>query len=105
MILRPSERSILATAVLIAIAGYLVLWLCVKPSVFARSRSDFGTFYRAGSMVLRGDGHQVYDLAAEGKYDDALGTGAVDTEGNSVSLPFVFAPFSLAVYAPLALLP
>jgi hypothetical protein len=92
-------------AVLIAIAGYLALWMCVKPSVFRHSKSDFGTFFRAGRMVLAGAGPCVYDLAAESRYDDALGTKSVDTEGSSVSLPFVFAPFALIFYAPLALLP
>jgi hypothetical protein len=105
MIPRTTEQRIIAAAVLIAIAGYLVLWLCIKPSVFARSRSDFGTFYRAGTMVLSGDGARVYDLSAEHQYDAALGTRSVDAEGNSVSLPFVFAPFALAFCAPLALLP
>ena len=102
---RGSEWTILAGAVLIAIAGYLVLWFGIKPSVFHRSRTDFGTFYRAGRMVLAGDGPCVYDLVAEGRYDNTLGTTAVDAEGRSVSLPFVFAPFTLALYALLALLP
>ncbi len=102
MIRRP---CIVAAAFLLAIAGDLLLWVYAKPSVFAHSRSDFGTFYRAGSMVLAGDGPCVYNLAAERRYDDALGTKAVDVEGHSVSLAFVFAPFSLAIYAPLALLP
>lgn len=105
MIRRATEQRILAAVILIAIAGYLVLWLCVRPSVFARSRSDFGTFYRAGTMVLSGDGSRVYDLSAEQQYDAALGTRSVDAQGNSVSLPFVFAPFALAIYAPLAALP
>jgi hypothetical protein len=101
----PTERRIVAVAVLIAIAGYLALWTCVKPSVFRHSKSDFGTFFRAGSMVLAGDGPCVYDLAAESRYDGALGTKSVDAEGSSVSLPFVFAPFALIFYAPFALLP
>lgn len=100
-----SERKALAIAAAIAITGYFLLWLCVKPAVFKHSKSDFGTFYRAGRMVLAGDGSRVYDLAAEAQYDDALGTRAVDAEGNTVSLPFVFAPFALAIYTPLALLP
>jgi hypothetical protein len=100
-----TERKVLATAAAIAIAGYLVLWLCVEPAVFRHSKSDFGTFYRAGRMVLAGDGQRVYDLQAESQYDDTLGTRPVDAEGNPVSLPFVFAPFALAIYTPLALLP
>jgi hypothetical protein len=100
-----TERKVLATAVAFAIAGYLTLWLCVKPAVFRHSKSDFGTFYRAGRMVLAGDGQSVYDLRAESQYDDALGTRSVDAQGNTVSLPFVFAPFALAIYTPLALLP
>jgi hypothetical protein len=100
-----TARGLVAVAVLIAIAGYLVLSICVKPSVFRHSKSDFGTFYRAGRMVLAGAGPCVYDLAAESRYDDALGTKSVDAEGSSVSLPFVFAPFALTFYAPLALLP
>jgi Glycosyltransferase family 87 len=98
-------RTVIAAAVLIAIMGYLFVGLRVAPSVFARSKNDFACFYRAGRMVVAGEGFRVYELPAEREYDDALGTKTVGADGKSVSLPFVFAPFTLLLFAPLAELP
>jgi hypothetical protein len=95
-------RTVIAAAILIAIVGYLFLNLRVVPSVFARSKNDFACFYRAGRMVVTGEGYRVYELSAEREYDDALGTKSVGADGKAVSLPFVFAPFTLVLFAPLA---
>ena len=103
---RPTKtQTILASAALVAFAGYMLLWFAVKPRALAHSTTDFSCFYRAGSMVRAGQGHNVYDLTSEQEFDNALGTVSVDADGNRVSLPFVFAPFTLALFMPLATLP
>jgi hypothetical protein len=56
-------------------------------------------------MVLSGGGAQVYDLAAEQRFDTALASEVLRPGQSLASLPFVFAPFSLLVLAPLAALP
>jgi len=56
-------------------------------------------------MVAGGDGARVYDLDAERSYDQALGTEVEDGRQRKLSLPFVFAPFVLALFLPLAALP
>ena len=89
---------------LISITAYAFLWLDLRPRVFASSNADFACFYRAGRMAVNGDGSRVYDLAAERAYDRALGTSTTDERGQSVSLPFVFAPFALPLFAALSML-
>lgn len=98
-------RAVIAGSFLLAFTGYLLFWFCLKPVTFPQSKSDFGCFYRAGKMILAGDGRNVYDLPAERRYDELLGTKSMEGNGKPVSLPFVFAPFVLAVFAPLAALP
>jgi hypothetical protein len=92
-------------AAAIALVGYALIWAGFKPMVFAGVKTDFSCFYRAGRMVVAGDGRLVYDLPAQAGYDARLGTRFVDGAGNTFSLPFVFPPYTLAVFAPLAYLP
>ena len=56
-------------------------------------------------MVIAGDGARVYDLTAQREYDQRLGTSFVDGQGRRFSLPFVFPPYALALFAPLSRLP
>lgn len=102
------RRSRIRTSILLpamaAIVGYALIWVWLKPAVFSAKASDFSCFYRAGRMVIAGDGAHVYDLAAQREYDQRLGTGAVD-QGHQFSLPFVFPPYTLAMFAPLSYLP
>ena len=91
-------------ALAFTIAGYALLWICLKPAAFVERNSDFGCFYRAGRMVLAGEGAQAYDLHAEQRFDAQMGMRTFDGEGRFVSLPFLFAPFSLAWFALLACL-
>ena len=91
--------------VMVALGCYSLCWSGLKPKVFSGVQADFSCFYRAGRMVLAGDGTRVYDLNAERLYDARLKTSFVDSGGHSFSLPFVFAPFVLVVFAPLSLLP
>ena len=99
------RRLAILLAAALAVLGYMIIWTRFKPVVFANTHSDFSCFYRAGRMVIEGDASRVYDLAAERQFDRRLGTNFVDGKGESFSLPFVFPPYSLAVFAPLACLP
>lgn len=99
------QHSALLAAILLAVAGYSLIWGCFKPLVFGGVKADFSCFYRAGRMVLAGDGAQVYNLNAERYYDARLNTAFVDAAGHRFSLPFVFAPFVLLLFAPLSRLP
>jgi hypothetical protein len=92
-------------AIVLAMAGYVLLWSGFKPVVFSGVKADFSCFYRAGRMVAVGDGAQVYDLAAQSRYDRGLGSEFVDGSGRRFSLPFVFPPYALAVLAPMSRLP
>lgn len=98
-------RPFVLLAVAIAIASYALIWVWFKPIVFHRTESDFSCFYRAGRMVTAGDGARVYDLARQREYDQRLGTTFVDGQGHRFSLPFVFPPYALALFAPLSCLP
>jgi Glycosyltransferase family 87 len=95
----------LLLAVAVAVICYGAIWGCFKPQVFSGVKADFSCFYRAGRMVVSGDAARVYDLHAERQYDSQLHTSFVDAAGHSFSLPFVFAPFVLLLFAPLSLLP
>ncbi len=101
---RPGSRTVVWIALLVAAAGYGIIWHGLTPAIFSHSKSDFSCFYRAGQMVLAGDGARVYDLPTEREYDHELGTQAVSVGGDVFSLPFVFPPFALAIFAPLACL-
>ena len=98
------RRALLLLAAAVAIAGYAAIWLWFQPIVFSTTQTDFACFHRAGRMVMAGDGARVYDLAAQREYDQRLGTSFV-LQGRQFSLPFVFPPYTLALFAPLSLLP
>lgn len=91
-------------ALVIVLVGYVMVWTTLRPATFAGRNTDFGCFYRAGRMVLAGEGARVYDLKAEHDFDKELGMQSFDGAGYFVSLPFMFAPFSLACFTPLACL-
>lgn len=92
-------------AAAVVMATYVLLWTCVRPAAFPHRNSDFGCFYRAGRMVLSDSGANIYDLRDQQRFDEQLGMQSFDASGRFVSLPFVFAPFSLVWFAPLASLP
>jgi alpha-1,2-mannosyltransferase len=100
----PSRASVLLAAAA-AIVSYGLIWACFKPMLFSASKSDFSCFYRAGRMVIAGDRGRVYDLDAQRAYDQRLGTGFINAQGRQFSLPFVFPPYALALFAPLSCLP
>ncbi len=99
------NRAGLLLAIILTMIGYGLIWVCFKPLVFAGVKTDFSCFYRAGRMVVSGDGARVYDLNAERRYDARLNTQFVEAKGHSPALPFVFAPFVLLLFAPLSRLP
>ena len=102
---RSHSRISILLAAAAAILSYALIWFWFKPMVFCATKSDFSCFYRAGRMVIAGDGARVYDLAAQRDYDRRLGTSFVDGQGRQFSLPFVFPPYALALFAPLSRLP
>ena len=102
--LEPHGRALILLAAAVAIACYAAIWLWFQPIVFSTTKTDFSCFYRAGRMVMASDGARVYDLAAQREYDQRLGTSFV-LEGRQFSLPFVFPPYTLALFAPLSRLP
>jgi hypothetical protein len=93
----------LALTLLAAMACYAGIFLWVKPRLF-HGNADFACFYRAGRMVLAGEGARIYDLAAEKVSDERWRSEFVQRGQDFHSLPFVFPPFSLALFAPLACL-
>lgn len=99
------SRTPILIAAAVAILSYTLIWLYFKPIVFSTTKSDFSCFYRAGRMVIAGDGTRVYDLDAQRQYDKRLGTSFIDGQGREFSLPFVFPPYTLALFAPLSCLP
>lgn len=102
---RVQNRLVILLTAALAVFCYGLIWICFKPIVFSGQKSDFACFYRAGRMVVAGEGSQVYDLEAERRYDQQLSTSFVDVHGHWFSLPFVFPPYSLALFAVLSCLP
>jgi len=100
-----NTRIPIYAAAVAAIVAYVFIWTWFKPIVFSTTKSDFSCFYRAGRMVIAGDGAKIYDLEAQLAYDQRLGTTFVDGQGQQFSLPFVFPPYTLALFAPLSCLP
>src|SRR3982751_797758 len=86
-------------AALLATGLYLLSYFWLAPRIFWAA-PDFACFYRAGRMVLSGAGAQVYDLAAQQRFDDVLAPEVLRPGQHPTSLPFVFAPASLLVLAP-----
>jgi len=88
----------------IAIGCYALIFCELRPRVFW-ANPDFAGFYRAGRMVLAGDGRQVYDLASQRAYDHKLQASLLRPGQRMVTLPFLFAPYTLLLFAPIARLP
>lgn len=63
--------------------------------------SDFSCFYSAGKMVNSGNGTRIYDYEAQAEAQKPF-FGVVGT--HRFVLPFIFLPFVLVIFAPLALL-
>ena len=73
-----------------------------SPEVYNPYLDDFTVFYAAGSLARDGAGEDVYDVAAiHEKEAEVAGQDPRDT----VELPFFGPPFTLGVFAGLALLP
>jgi len=96
----PSKRGkILLFLVLALVVAYWTgIFVSLEPGILI-GVSDFSGFYAAGKMVLTGHSSQVYDYRAEVEAQRPF-----VVEGRSPVLPFVFAPYSLALFAPLATL-
>jgi hypothetical protein len=62
--------------------------------------SDFSCFYSAGRMVVTGNGSRIYDYDAQSEAQRPF-FGIVGT--HRFVLPFIFLPFVLVIFAPLAL--
>ena len=99
-----ARPKLLWCAALLAVGLYLAIYLWLAPKI-SWAAPDFACFYRAGRMVLSGAGAQIYDLAAEGRFDALLAPEVLRPGQHFTSLPFVFAPPSLLLLAPLAALP
>lgn len=85
------------TGAALAITAALLLG-CVLFWAPDASRCDFGPMYVAGYMVRHGQGAKTYDLAEQGRYQQAV-------VGRHTLLPFPYPPFSTVPFAALAALP
>ena len=90
---------------LIALAVGIVMMYSVGAFIQQRQSlragaSDFRCFYSAGKMVNSGNGSLIYDYQAQSRAQQPfLGTGT-----HRFTLPFVFVPFVLVIFALLVLL-
>jgi hypothetical protein len=96
----------LATSFGAALLAATIYWLVFSArEQILHGNTDFSCFYRAGRMVLTGQGSEVYDLSAEQAFDAGL-RPQIENHGQPFyTLPYVFTPPSLALFTPLALLP
>jgi hypothetical protein len=105
-LMRSGHRFLVATA--IAITCYAFIFTHLKPQALAAyrpySNSDFSCFYRAGRMVLAGQGGRIYDLEASRSFDAKLRAAVVRPDQGFLTMAFLFPPFTLLFYAPLAAL-
>src|SRR5664280_838059 len=102
MTLRPAKRGArflpsLAIGVLLL---YSVGTFIQQKRALLAGTSDFSCFYSAGKMVVTGNGSRIYDYEAQ---KEAQRPFFVPNLRRSV-LPFVFVPFVLVIFAPLAVL-
>src|ERR1017187_1342931 len=102
MTLRPAKRGArflpsLAIGVLLL---YSVGTFIQQKGALLAGTSDFSCFYSAGKMVVIGNGSRIYDYEAQ---KEAHRPFFVPNLRRSV-LPFVFVPFVLVTFAPLAVL-
>jgi len=77
--------------------------LLVRP-LWAAGHQDFPCFYRAGAMVMSGEGGSVYDPVSEHRADAAL-WDRMERSGKPYTMSFLFAPWTLLIFAPLSCLP
>lgn len=94
-----ADKAIVVIVTLLVAAYWIGMFLSLRPGVL-RGVTDFSGFYAAGKMVLTGHSSEVYYYPAEVEAQRPF-----VVEGRSPVLPFVFAPYSLAIFAPLAALP
>ncbi|MEO7556587.1 MAG: hypothetical protein ABIV94_08290, partial [Acidimicrobiales bacterium] len=100
---RPARRvgrvDRLALALLIALAAAFVITLAAgsgSSTAAGRVGGDYPAFYGAGQRVADGDGHDLYDVDAQGRSQEGL-------YGEEVGyLAYVYPPPVAAFYAPLA---
>ncbi len=67
--------------------------------------SDFPCFYSAGKLVVFGQGSSVYSYQAEAAAQAGFIKQIASLTSRHGPLPFVFPPFTLLIFAPLAMLP
>ena len=91
-------------SVALAAVIYFFALVFMRPT-FIKANPDFSCFYRAGRMVATGHGAQVYDLSAQRRFDAMLRPDITTAGHRMFTMPFVFAPSSLVIFAPLSLLP
>ena len=96
----PRQRAI--TFLIVAISFSLLYWAGVFVQLrnpLLHGMSDFSVLYSVGRMVLSGHGSQVYNYQAliQAQQQFAL--------PGTITLPFVFPPYVLIIFAPLGLLP
>lgn len=92
----------LSCAGILAVTIYLGVsnrWKATLPG-----NNDFTCFYRAGRMVISGQGADVYDIAQEQRFDEQLAPAIAKPGKPFYTLPYLFSPPSLAIFAPLATL-
>jgi Glycosyltransferase family 87 len=99
-----SPRKVITT-VAIFLCGMLfihgvLLWQV--RDVIAKGYPDFTTFYMAGTMVRTGLGHDLYDLRAEWRVQQAF---APWVSIRQAALPYMHAPFEALLFVPFSLLP
>ncbi len=85
--------------------GILLSYIWVAPRVFdyaAGGYADFSTFYTAGKIVQRGQGHQLYDLALQTQVQREFSQAAVL---RNRALPYLRPPFEALIFLPLSYLP
>jgi len=100
-----SAKGVLITAMAAVLIIYFALFVQFKRhSVSGVRMPDFSCFYNAGRMVISGDRTRLYDFALQASYDARLQAELVHPR-YSVPLLFVFPPFTLLIFAPLAFLP
>ncbi len=99
------EIAIAAVALTMAAAIYTAVFFYWEPTLLQANNVDFFCFWRAGKMVLTGNGSQVYNFDEERKFDERIAPQIFPLEANPYSLPFLFTPPSLLLFAPLAALP
>jgi hypothetical protein len=96
------QRPNLLIAILMAVTFYALIYFALRPVVFPEMSPDFTCFYRAGKMVVAGEGGRVYDLKSQFEFDAKWRSLLVRPGHRLFTTPFVFTPFILAIFAPLS---